>query len=143
MRVAQHVVSGWQGVRRVLWGKSGTPRSLSCGLDGHKRPVHASGCRSYVLILLLLLFAIIYVTVISKRGKQEPWMVSIGQVGRWGVIARGAAWVKRGGEDSRRSGGQNIAVLRLLFRTGCPRPMLPQMTLWQVLLVVLPIYLVL
>eukprot|EP00198_Chlamydomonas_reinhardtii_P014254 XP_001703591.1 predicted protein [Chlamydomonas reinhardtii] len=35
---------------------------------------------SYVLILLLLLFAIIYVTVISKRGKQEPWMMTLWQV---------------------------------------------------------------
>lgn len=31
--------------------------------------------RSYGLILLLLMFAIIYVTVISKRGKQEAWLV--------------------------------------------------------------------
>ncbi|KAG2426437.1 hypothetical protein HYH02_014795 [Chlamydomonas schloesseri] len=35
---------------------------------------------SYVVILLLLLFAILYVTVISKRGKQEPWMMTLWQV---------------------------------------------------------------
>ncbi|GFR45844.1 hypothetical protein Agub_g7211 [Astrephomene gubernaculifera] len=35
---------------------------------------------SYALILLLLLFAIIYVTVISKRGRQEPWMMTLWQV---------------------------------------------------------------
>jgi hypothetical protein len=41
-------------------------------------PSHPPSLRSYALILLLLLFAIIYVTVISKRGKQEPWMVGGG-----------------------------------------------------------------
>ncbi|KAG2481945.1 hypothetical protein HYH03_019099 [Edaphochlamys debaryana] len=35
---------------------------------------------SYGLILLLLLFAVIYVTVISKRGRQEPWMMTLWQV---------------------------------------------------------------
>ncbi len=37
--------------------------------------------RSYGLILLLLMFAIIYVTVISKRGKQEAWLVRAVPVG--------------------------------------------------------------
>ncbi|KXZ40822.1 hypothetical protein GPECTOR_2100g1094 [Gonium pectorale] len=35
---------------------------------------------SYALILLLLLFAVLYVTVISKRGHQEPWMMTLWQV---------------------------------------------------------------
>ncbi|GIL88723.1 hypothetical protein Vretifemale_16575 [Volvox reticuliferus] len=35
---------------------------------------------SYALILFLLLFAIIYVTVIAKRSNREPWMLTLWRV---------------------------------------------------------------
>ncbi len=51
--------------------------------------------RQYAVIGVLLLFAILYVTVVSKRGRHEAWMVRAGVRAGWlsgGGMCAGLGW---------------------------------------------------